>query len=131
MMKKYWSIVLAVLFAVVMCSLSHAATVTWEHDGINTTGYRIYWYKTSDQTTKWNKSVAGNTVRELVIDDIYFEPNVEYTFYNVAFNLYQTSPQSNTATWTRVLTPIDPVPDKLPTDVYIYQPRAVILNLGR
>ena len=129
-MKKF-----IIAFALILIPfLAQAATVSWEHDGLYTTGYHIMWWETDNPPVApakpFGKVVTGNTVRQVEIDDMYFKPNVEYTFVGTAWNTTATSFPSGPATWTRVVPLVAPPVDNLPTDVYIYQPKTIILNMG-
>lgn len=127
-MKKLIVLTLAIVFCFALTA--QAATVQWEHDGLNTVGYTIYFWETAVPGTVYNTSVVGNTVRQLEIDDVYFKGNVEYTFMGKAWNNTQTSDPSNTAVWTRDVPVYVPPEDKLPAEVHIYKPNAVILHFG-
>ena len=127
---------LIVTLAIVFFAISaQAATVQWNHDGLHTEGYHIMWWETDNPPVAPDmpKSVLvfGNTAREVVIEDIYFKANVEYTFVGTAWNATQTSPRSDPATWVRVLPIINPPEANPPTDVHIYQPSTIILNMGK
>lgn len=125
-MKK----LLAILAIVLLASTVKAATLTWEHDGVNTLGFTIYFWETAVPGTVYNKSIAGSTVREMEIEDMYFKPNVEYSFEGVAYNNYATSERSNRALWTRTVDPYAPPADNMPTTVVIDRPATIILNMG-
>jgi len=131
-MKKLIGFTLAIVLCFALSA--QAATVFWTHDGRFTDGYHIIWWETANPPVApaQPKSVLvfGNTVREVVIEDIYFKANVEYTFVGTAWNATQTSARSDPATWVRVLPIINPPQANPPTDVYIYQPSTIILNMG-
>ena len=124
-MKK---ILLMAMMVLLFSFSANAATVTWEHDGINTSGYTICWYKTSEPTAIKVRDVPGSTVRSLAIADTEFEPNVEYTFYGYAYNAWAQSPKSETATWTRVVTEYQPPPNTDPEDYPIAPPSGLQLK---
>ena len=131
-MKKLF---ITIAFALILIPfMAQAATVEWQHDGQNTVGYFIEWWETDNPPVLPNKPnseiVMGNTARSLVIDDIYFKPNVSYTFVGTAWNATATSDPSNTATWTREIPLIDPPVANPPTEVHIYKPKTIILNMG-
>jgi hypothetical protein len=115
-MKK---VMLMLLMVLCFSFTAQAATVTWDHDGVNTLGYTVCWHKTTEPGMVKTRDVPGNTARSLIISDTEFEPNVEYTFYGFAYNSWAQSVKSNTATWTRVVSeyqpPLDTDPDDYPT----------------
>ena len=76
-MKKL-IIAMALLFG--LSSMAQAATVTWEHDGQNTVGYTLYFWKTSVPGTKYNMTVTGSSTRTMTVDTNYFELGTSYTF---------------------------------------------------
>ena len=125
-MKK---LLIAIVF-VLIPFMAQAATVAWQHDGVDTVGYTIYFWETDNPGVVYNKSVVGSTVRSMEIQDMYFRPGVQYSFEGVAYNNYATSERSNRATWTRVVDPYSPPPDSMPTTVIIDRPETIILNMG-
>jgi hypothetical protein len=96
-----------------------AATCTWTHDGLNVTGFTLWFYQTATPANVYNKSVLGATTRSMVLDDNYFSPGIEYSFYMTAFNAVDKSANSTTVKWTRAGTAYSPAADKLPTSLYI------------
>ena len=115
-MKKF-IITLAIVFG--MASMAHAATVTWTHDGQNTTGYTLYFWKTDTPATVWNKSVTGSSVRTMTLDDNYFAPGVSYTFTMTAFNSVAEASRCPTVAATRPGQAYTPPNDTLPSVVYV------------
>lgn len=115
-MKKL-IITLAILFG--MASMAHAATVTWTHDGVNTTGYTLYFWKTDTPDTVYTKSITGSTARTMTLDDNYFMPGVSYTFTMTAFNAVNESSRCPTVAATRAGQAYTHPNDKLPSVVYV------------
>jgi hypothetical protein len=125
-MKK----LIIILAIIVLCPfLAQAATVTWVHDGVNTHGYTIYFWETATPGNVYNQSIVGNNVREMVIDDVYFAPNVEYSFMGRAYNGAGQSEPSNTAVWTRTVDAYDPPQDSLPGIIVITNPAPVTIDV--
>jgi hypothetical protein len=122
-MKKLLIIAAILLFA----STAMAADISavWTHDGVNTTGYTLYFWKTLNPAEVYNKSVLGNTVRSMALNEDYFAPGVEYSFQMTAFNEYKESGRSATAVWTRAGQPFSAAADKLPSVIYIAPPQNV------
>ena len=113
-MKKFF--VLAImLFAIPAFS----AAVIWEHNGVNTVGYTLYYWQTPAPTNVYTKSVTGSTVRHMILDDNYFAPGVEYSFEMTAYNTIGESVRSATATWTREGVIYGPPADKNPSIMYM------------
>lgn len=98
---------------------SFAATATWEHDGVNTEGYTLYFWKSDAPATVYNKSVTGSTVRTMTLDDNYFMPGVQYSFNMTAYNALGETERSETATWTRPGSAYSPPGDVLPSVMYM------------
>lgn len=122
-MKKL-IVALAIIFG--MATFAQAATVTWEHDGQNTTGYALYWHPTQQgPTNEYCKVINGNTVRTMVLDDGYFAPGVSYTFSMVAFRDVAgeendaMSARSASVQWTRPGDPFVAPVDRLPSTLYL------------
>jgi hypothetical protein len=111
-MKKY--IVLAIIL---FAAPAFAATATWTHDGLNTVGYTLYFWRTDTPATVWNKSVTGSTVRTMALDDNLFMPGTEYSFQMTAYNGVGESGRSATAKWTRP--GYTPPGDTLPSSLYL------------
>jgi hypothetical protein len=95
-----------------------AATATWTHDGISTTGYTIYFWRSDAPASVFNKSILGN-VRTMQLDDGYFAPGIEYSFKINAFNAVDKSPDSVVTKWTRAGAPYSPPTDKVPSVLYL------------
>ena len=113
-MKKL--LVLAILlFAIPACA---AVQVTWTHDGADTVGYTVYFQQTQGQTV-YNKSVAGPTVRQMILDEGYFVPGVEYTFRVYPYNAAGQAATSPTATWTREGSVYAPPSDSVPSTLFL------------
>lgn len=107
-------------------ALAGTVTATWTHDGLNTTGYALYWYATAQgPVTEYCKTVSGNTVRTLVLDEAYFAPGVPYTFSMVAYRDVAgeendaMSGRSETVQWTRPGDPFVAPVDHLPSTLYL------------
>lgn len=115
-MKKL-IITLAILFG--LASAAQAVTVTWTHDGVNTQGYTLYFWKTSVPGTVYNKTVTGSTVRTMNVDTNYFELGQSYTFTMSAYNAQGEGPRATNITWTRPGTPYNPAADALPSILYM------------
>ena len=115
-MKK---IVLVLAFVLGIASYGECVTATWTHDGVNTTGYTLYFYKTDTPATVYNKSITGSTVRTMTLDDNLFAPGASYTFYMTAYNATAESAKSSNAVWTRPGQAYTPPTDKLPSVVYV------------
>jgi hypothetical protein len=114
-MKKL--IVIAILL---IASQAMALTATWTHDGLNTTGYTLWFWQTSTPTNVWNKSFPGSTVRSVAMSDDYFQPGVEYSFSVSAYNTVGESLHSAPAVkWTRSGTAFIPPADKVPSTMYM------------
>jgi hypothetical protein len=96
-----------------------AATATWTHDGLNVMGFTLWFFQTSTPANVYNKSVAGAAIRSMVIDDSYFAPGVEYSFYMTAYNAIDKSANSAIVKWTRTGTAYTPPVDKFPTSLYL------------
>ena len=112
-MKKLF-IVSAILF---FASTAMAANVTWTHDGVNTTGYTLYFWRTDTPATTYHKTVTGSTTRTMTLDDNIFMPGSEYSFQMTAYNGVGESGRSTTARWTR---PGYTAPaDSLPSTMYM------------
>jgi hypothetical protein len=109
-------IIIAILLIALPCA---AATATWTHDGLNVTGFTLWFYQTASPAVVYNKSILGPTVRSMVLDDNYFAPGVEYSFYMTAFNLVDKSGNSAIVKWTRAGVIYAPPSDKLPTTLYL------------
>lgn len=118
-MKKLIAIAI-LLFA----SPLFAATVSWQHDGLNTQGYTLYYYRTSAPTDVFTKTVVGSTVRSLELNSDFFAPGVEWSFQMDAYNAYAASAKSATVTWTREGTAYTPPGDRAPSVIYL-QPQGV------
>jgi hypothetical protein len=112
-MKKLLIIAAILLFA----STAFAATATWQHDGVNTVGYTMYFWKTDSPATVYTKTVTGAAVRTMALDDNMFMPGAEYSFQLTAYNGTGESGRSATATYTRpgYIAPAD----KLPSTMYM------------
>jgi hypothetical protein len=113
-MKKL--IIIAILL---FATSAGAATATWTHDGLNVTGFTLWFYQTAAPANVFNKSVTGATTRSMVLDDNYFAPGVEYSFYITAYNTIDKSANSTTIKWTRAGTAYAAPSDKLPASLYI------------
>jgi hypothetical protein len=111
-MKKL--IVIAILL---FASSAMAATATWTHDGVNTVGYTLYFWRTDAPATVYTKTVTGAAVRTMALDDNMFMPGAEYSFQLTAYNGVGESGRSATATYTRpgYVAPAD----KLPSTMYM------------
>jgi len=68
----------------VVCGAS-ALTVAFDHDG-GANGYTMYWKKTDGTGETYNKTVEDGAIKQVVLDDGYFEPGATYTFYATAYN---------------------------------------------
>ena len=110
---------LLVLAILLFASSAMAATATWTHDGVNTSGYTLYFWQSPAPTMIYNKSIAGSTVRSMVVDDNYFVPGVEYSFQMTAYNAAGESVRSATVTWTREGSIYAPPADKIPSTLYM------------
>ena len=117
---------LAIIFAILLFSSSAMAlTATWTHDGLNTLGYTLWFFKTSEPNNVYNKSFPGSTVRSVSMSDDYFQPGVEYSFSVSAYNAVGESAHSAPAVkWTRAGTAYTPPTDKVPSTMYM-QPSGV------
>lgn len=115
-MKKL-IIAMALLFG--LSSMAQAATVTWEHDGQNTVGYTLYFWKTSVPGTKYNKTITGSSTRTMTVDTNYFELGTSYTFEMSAYNNQGEGPRSSQVSWTRPGTPYSPGEDSLPSTLFM------------
>lgn len=126
-MKK---IILAVaILALAIPSLG--ATISWQHDGVDTVGYTIYFWETASPSVVYNKSAVGASVRNMVIEDTYFKPNVAYTFTGTAYNTYGESARADEVTWQRAVEIFNPAADLLPTTVIINNPAQIVINVGQ
>jgi hypothetical protein len=112
-MKK---LILAVLMLFVGVSMSMAATVAWDHDGIDVDGFTIYWWKTSDPGTVWNMTAPSGSARELNLSDGWFSPQTVYSFQGEAYNSSGTSAKSEILQWTCELPGYEPPTDVNPPD---------------
>jgi hypothetical protein len=112
-MKKLF-IVSAILF---FASTAMAANVTWTHDGVNTTGYTLYFWRTDTPATTYHKTVTGSTTRTMTLDDNIFMPGSEYSFQMTAYSGVGESGRSTTARWTRP--GYTPPADSLPSTMYM------------
>jgi hypothetical protein len=94
-----------------------AATATWTHDGLNTVGYTMYFWKTDSPAAVFTKTVTGAAVRTMALDDNLFQPGAEYSFQLTAYNGVGESGRSATAKFTRpgYVAPAD----KLPSTMYM------------
>lgn len=115
-MKKL-IVALALVFG--LASMAQATTITWSHDGVNTTGYTLYFWKTSVPGIVYNKTVTGSTVRTMTVDTNYFELGQSYTFTMSAYNAQGEGPRATEATWTRPGTPFTPPADAMPSVLYM------------
>ena len=107
-----------IVFAILLfASTAMAANVNWNHDGVNTTGYTLYFWKSDVPATVYTKSVVGSTVRTMTLDDNIFMPGSEYSFQMTAYSGVGESARSTTAKWTRpgYTAPVD----KLPSSLYL------------
>ena len=112
-MKKLL-IIAAILF---FASSAFAATATWTHDGLNTVGYTMYFWKTDSPAGVFTKTVTGAAVRTMALDDNKFNPGAEYSVQLTAYKGVGESGRSATATYTR---PGYTAPaDKLPSTMYM------------
>ena len=108
---------LLVIAILLFASSAFAATATWTHDGANTVGYTMYFWKTDSPATVFTKTVTGAAVRTMALDDNLFQPGSEYSFQLTAYNGVGESGRSATATYTR---PGYTAPaDKLPSSLYL------------
>lgn len=117
-MKK---LITALILALVICigTSAYAATITWTHDGVNTVGYTLYFWKTDTPATVYNKSVTGSTVRTMALDDNYFQPGTSYTFTMTAYNAVAESARCPNVLWTRSGQAYTAPIDHLPSVVYV------------
>ena len=114
-MKKLL-IIAAILF---FASTAFAATATWQHDGLNTDGYTLYFYKSATPTDINTITVYGSTVRSIPLNNGWFAPGVEWTFEVDAFNAYDKSGKSVPVKWAAPGTPYTPPADKTPSVIYM------------
>ena len=112
-MKKLIVLSAILLFA----STAMAANVTWTHDGLNTVGYTLYFFKSDTPATVYTKSVLGSTVWTMTLHVNIFMPGSEYSFQMTAYSGVGESARSTTAKWTRpgYTAPVD----KLPSSLYL------------
>lgn len=109
-----------VVMAIMLFAIpAFSATALWEHDGVNTVGYTLYFWQSDAPATVYNKSIVGSTIRQMEIDDNLFAPGVEYSFQITAYNTYNESDRSNTAKWTREGFVYGPPNDNLPSILYM------------
>ena len=110
-MKKLIVLSVIMLFA----STAMAANVTWTHDGLNTTGYTLYFWRTDTPATVYTKTVVGSTVRTMTLDDNIFMPGSEYSFQLTAYSGVGESGRSTTAKFTRpgYTAPVDNLPSTM------------------
>ena len=114
-MKKLLAI--AILLA---ASQAMALTASWQHDGINTVGYTLWFWQTATPATVYNKTVTGSTIRNMSMSDDYFQPGVEYSFNMSAYNALGESARSTpNVKWTRNLPPYTAPADKVPSVLYM------------
>ena len=108
---------LLVIAILLFASTSFAAEAQWQHDGVNTEGYTMYFWRTDTPAVVYTKTVTGATTRKMALDDNWFMPGAEYSFQLTAYNGVGESGRSATATWTRpgYVAPAD----KLPSSLYL------------
>jgi len=100
-------------------ALAGTVTATWTHDGLNTVGYTLYFWRTDTPANVYNKSITGSTVRSMTLEDGYFVPGVSYTFTLTAYNATAESTRCPTVAWTRSGQAYTPPADNLPSVVYV------------
>jgi hypothetical protein len=115
-MKK---LIITLAIVIGMASMAQAATATWTHNGVNTTGYTLYFWQTATPSNVYNKSVTGSTVRTMTLDDNYFQPGVSYSFTMTAYNATAESVRCPVVMFTRPGQAYQPPADNLPSIVYV------------
>ena len=111
---------LIVLVILLIASQAMALTASWEHNGVNTVGYTLWFWQTSTPAQVYNKSVVGSTIRNIAMSDDYFAPGVEYSFSMSAYNTVGESLHSAPAVkWTRSGTLYTLPDDKVPSTMYM------------
>lgn len=118
-MKKLTTILAALALILCIGTHAYALTATWTHDGTNTTGYTLYFWKTDTPAVTYNKSITGSTVRTMTLDDNYFQPGASYTFTMTAYNAVAESVRCPNVMWTRSGQAYQAPTDKLPSVVYV------------
>ena len=128
-MKKL-SLILAI---VLLPMLASAATISWEHSGEGSPlGFTIYFWETDSPGEEYNVTFGDGSVRQGSIDDVYFAPNVEYTFVGTAYNASGESPRCEPATWVREVPAYEPPANQMPSEVTIVDPPpAMTIQIGQ
>ena len=85
--------IVGIILGSLSAGIANAVTVTWEHNGVNTLGFIIYFWETDIPGVIYNDSVDVS-VRELFIDDNRFIVGTQYSFMGVAYNASTTSADS-------------------------------------
>jgi len=112
------ALVLAVTLVLGVAFSASALTVAWDHDLVgDPAGYTLYWQKTDGTGLLYNKTIDDVAIKQVDLDDGYFEPGTSYTFTATAFNGRAESAHSEELVY--VIPEYKPPVDHLPAILFL------------
>lgn len=112
-------VLIALIMVLMVPALAISAKLTWDHDGANTEGYRLYYGFAADGYP-YSKDLGKPTGNEYPMEQLNLNPGQTYYMTLTAYNEAGESDQSNSVTWTEPIAP-EGAPSSPPQNVQIVE----------